>query len=459
MHSLERCRKHGRRRAGLLVGVLLCVAAASAAAQAPRPGSPPPPLPPVVTAAAAVDWALQFNPALMTVRRRHQIAEAGVVIAQIYPYNPILQNQLQYCNGPPSAGNTFYAPFQSGFMWQVQIRGQRGYRVQYARATLARTDWEIAYQEQLVAVNAVRAFRGLLYRQEKLRLFEEMVRINEEAYAAVKALTEKGKLGTSDLILARAQVSSYRSQLGLGRDARLQALYALRQALGTTQEDIAVSGTLEPEGQSCTDEVLAEAALARRGDYQAARVAVDEAAANVRYTIANRFGNPSVGPLVNMDNSRSYFIGGSFNIPLPIFNSSQGNILQTRAVQAQTVVALRQKEIEVRQAVQVAVGRLRNARAWVMSYQKEILPNLEADLQAIDKLLRSGEPKVRVLDVISVRRRLLQARSDYLDALWTLNQAQADLAAAVGDPMLALVPCVPLDAPRPRPLATLGPPF
>jgi hypothetical protein len=53
--------------------------------------------------------------------------------------------------------------------------------------------------------------------------------------------------------------------------------------------------------------------------------------------------------------------------------------------------------------------------------------------------------------VLEVRRRLLRARGVYLDALWELSQARADLAAAVGEPGLGL------DAPPPAP-ASVPPP-
>ena len=36
------------------------------------------------------------------------------------------------------------------------------------------------------------------------------------------------------------------------------------------------------------------------------------------------------------------------------------------------------------------------------------------------------------------RRKLLKMRDGYLDAQWEASQAQADLAAAVGDPALAV---------------------
>jgi outer membrane protein TolC len=47
---------------------------------------------------------------------------------------------------------------------------------------------------------------------------------------------------------------------------------------------------------------------------------------------------------------------------------------------------------------------------------------------------------VDVLRVIDVRRKLLRARDSYLDALWAVSQARADLLAATGEPALTFCP-------------------
>jgi outer membrane protein TolC len=58
--------------------------------------------------------------------------------------------------------------------------------------------------------------------------------------------------------------------------------------------------------------------------------------------------------------------------------------------------------------------------------------------ESFDKLFGAGEPGVDVLRLIDVRRRLLRARDGYLDAQFELSQAEADLAAAIGDPSLII---------------------
>jgi hypothetical protein len=82
---------------------------------------------------------------------------------------------------------------------------------------------------------------------------------------------------------------------------------------------------------------------------------------------------------------------------------------------------------------------LRNARTWAATYEKEVLPNLERSRKNVESLFEQ-QGGVPVLNVIDIQRRLQRAKDGYLDVLFELSQAQADLASAVGEPDLAILP-------------------
>jgi hypothetical protein len=66
---------------------------------------------------------------------------------------------------------------------------------------------------------------------------------------------------------------------------------------------------------------------------------------------------------------------------------------------------------------------------------------LEKSLKDIVTLFEARAPGVDLLRVIDVQRKLLHARDLELDAAFEVRMALADLAAAVGDPSLAMGPC------------------
>src|SRR5262249_8242602 len=184
--------------------------------------------------------------------------------------------------------------------------------------------------------------------------------------------------------------------------------------------------------------VLVQSALEARPDLHARQAAVKEAQARLRLEIANRYGNGNIGPNYEYDSTRINLIGAQLTVPLPVFNQRRGEILQREAERTRALLDLHQTEVVIRQDVEAALVRLKDARAWANTYQTEILPNLNDSLKEIEQLLAEGNPGVDVLRVINIRRKLLRARDGYLDALLELNQAQTDLAAAVGDPALAI---------------------
>jgi cobalt-zinc-cadmium efflux system outer membrane protein len=125
-------------------------------------------------------------------------------------------------------------------------------------------------------------------------------------------------------------------------------------------------------------------------------------------------------------------------LPLPVFNTHRGEILQREAERDRAAFEMRQYQVQIRQDVHAAVQRIERAEETVATYRTQIVPELEKGLGAFEKLFKANDPSVDLLKLLDVRRKLIKARDGYLDALWELSQARADLAAAAGDPALAV---------------------
>jgi cobalt-zinc-cadmium efflux system outer membrane protein len=416
--------------------VWMGLSANPAPAQLPPPG--PEPLPAVLTRASAVAWGLQNNPKLAVQRQQRGIAAAAVVIAQTYPFNPIAENRAQGNGGPTSAGIDNRVALEHLILQEVEIRGQRGYRREVAAAALSRVEWDIADQEQTLAIRVLRAFNTVLYRREKIRLLNEIIGLTETTVRQVEAMLKTRKLLPSDLISAQTEVDNARALLRTGRTLLVPAEFELRSALGIVDELLALQGALETQPREWDPALLLQAAFDLRPDLKARQSAVAEADAKVKLQIADRFGNPIIGPAFTYDPTRVHEIGGQVNFPIPVFNTRRGEIEQRKAERMGAELDLRQTEVLIREEVQGALFRLQAARALVVAYQTEVIPNLTAAESRMRDQFNLGQ--ATVLQIIDVRRKLLTARDVYLDALYELSQAQADLAAAVGDPVLAITP-------------------
>jgi cobalt-zinc-cadmium efflux system outer membrane protein len=453
----------GRR---LWVAAWLGVAALALGADPPTPSKPPeklpaptelprPPDPPreVLSRDEAVRRALLYNPEIAAFRRQRGVAAAGVVIAETYPFNPIVSARVQQNNGPESAGITTRIAMEHSVTLDVEVRGQKSYRRQGALSTLSRTEAEIAFQEVDLGVRVARAFDTLLYRWRKVELAEEFVRLNRDGAEKVRKLVAGGELRGADLILAQSEVNDVLGQLSPARSALAVAQAALNRTLGFADlPPFDVTGSLDAPPLPAGYEELVRVARERRADLRAHQAAVAEAEAHLRLEVANRYGNPSIGPIYSYDPTRVNLIGGQISLPLPVFNTHRGEILQREAERDRAVLELRNVEAVVALDVQAAVVRFEAARSWVNAYRTRIIPGLQTGLEGIEKLFAKNEPGVDVLRVLDVRRKLLRARDAYLDALFEMRQALADLAFAIGDVSL-VAPCTPSEAPRAIPPA------
>jgi outer membrane protein TolC len=154
------------RRAQSVPKWIVAAIAASVLGLACRAADPPPAAPPVLSLDAAIRFALETNPQLAAMRTQRGIAAAGVVLAKIYPHNPQVEATVLRASGPESAGITNHVFNEIIVSQQLEIRGQRRKRIAAACAALTRTEWEIAGQELTTAINVIRTYNTLLYRQQ-----------------------------------------------------------------------------------------------------------------------------------------------------------------------------------------------------------------------------------------------------------------------------------------------------
>ena len=144
-------------------------------------------------------------------------------------------------------------------------------------------------------------------------------------------------------------------------------------------------------------EELLRIAVERRADLQSRQFAVGEADARLRLEVANRYGNPNAGPAYEYDATRINLIGIQFALPLPAFNTHRGEIMQREAELARARYEMRETEIQVRQDVYAALARIERARAWLDTYHKQVIPNLDKAYAEVKKLFQTPDSGVDLL--------------------------------------------------------------
>ncbi len=424
---------------------LIVVGCCVASAPGQTNNFPPPPSAPAAEGVAAplslssaMVYALEHNPELAMVRKQRGIAEAAVVIARTYPFTPIWETRITGANGPTSAGVTNHLPVDSTVRLDLEMRGQGRLRREAAFAALSRTEWEIATQELTLAIAVMRAFDAYLYRKAKLELLDQNLVLQEKSTERIKLLMEQGKLRAADLLLARADVVELRAQRSPSRSQMVAAWNDLRRLLAIEEPagspgPLAIQGSLAPDVPRLPGEDMRELALQSRPDLRAVQMAVREAEQRYRLEIANRYGNPTIGPAFEINETNAIFVGASIAVPLPVLNLHRGEILQRQAEKERAMLDQRRLEVQIVLDLQSAAARLTEAKKSTDFFARDVLPTLKTTVDSLDKLFTQGDPGVDVLRLIETQRRLLRARDANLDALWELHQGKADLAQALGN--------------------------
>ncbi len=388
----------------------------------------------------AVDQALRNNPLLRTARHQRGFAEAAVVMARTYPFNPAFTGIVSHNSGPENAGITNSVFNEDYVLLELELRGQGRIRRAAAAATTTRIEWEIVQQEMTVTVAVIRAYNTALYRQKKLEAVEETIKLNLQALESVRRLVDAGKLRAADQLLAAAALEDVRAARGQVKTAFAVARSDLRRALGTLDDSFTLVGDLEVPLPNSDQSALTQLALAKRPDLQARHAAVCEAEAALRLVEANRFGNPQVGPLFAIDATQVVQIGGRLNMPLPVLNTKRGEIMKAKTEVAKVRSEVQELELRTAQDVQAALARLADAKDWANAYEKEVVPNLRKTTQEMEKLFASNDLAADISRVQAVQRAYLKATETLLDARFEISQAEADLALAVAEPALAMGP-------------------
>jgi len=78
--------------------------------------------------------------------------------------------------------------------------------------------------------------------------------------------------------------------------------------------------------------------------------------------LANQKANVTFGPAIEVDESKTFFIGGTLQVPLQLYNKKEGEVLQAEAERAKAGAELEQVRIKVKMAVLAAWQQYEDAR-------------------------------------------------------------------------------------------------
>jgi cobalt-zinc-cadmium efflux system outer membrane protein len=383
----------------------------------------------------AIQIVREHNPELLAARQELDIARGRLVKAE-YPsqFNPEVAGEGGHRQlGAGGSG----ADYGVALSQELEVAGQRGKRIEEARANLARVEQLVRDRTRLIEAEVQRTFFAALARRQRRDLLQHVEGLNRRVRDASQARVKAGESPVMEANLAEIRFGQSRKETLVAEKDYTATLLELKRLLNVTPD-----ATLDPSGElraaPATYDLrtlIARAAEARpdllAGEREVKRVDA-ETALTRRLIIPNPTLEGFYREEAGIDGSER-IVGGGLRIPLPVFDRRQGELmaLAGRRRQAQFEVdgTLRTVEKEVADTFQSYEA----ARREVGIFEQDILRRAEENFRFIETAYRAG--KIDFLQFVVVQNDLVSAQLSYLDSLAALREAEVNLERAVGAPL------------------------
>ena len=382
-----------------------------------------------LTRRAAVDTALARNPSLAVAREQIEQARARVVQATAFP-DPSVSAAATIAGPASSAGTVLGVgltlPFPQKFHLQGAVSG----------ADLKAA--EFAYQQlrQQTASQTAQAYDALLAALLHRADLTEGRALALDFVQKTEARFEAGTAAKLDVLKAKVDAAAAQNALIANQRDVGNAGATLNRLLGRALgEPVVAADSLDvPAELPDLDRLLARAQAARP---ELHGLESQRAGAHAASTLASQYWMPdlSLGLSKNIfpDTPNSYSGSIGFTVPLFFWNHQRGEVAESRHHERELDAAYRDLSAQVDQDVRLAYATAATAFEQARYIRDELLPEARRayDVARISYGLGGSS----ALEVLDARRTLLDAESQYADALGAANDARAELERAVGEPL------------------------
>ncbi|MBI4716630.1 MAG: TolC family protein [Planctomycetes bacterium] len=438
----------------------------------------------------AVEVALANNRALRADLEVIAQAKADLVQAGLLS-NPMLSLMTQLPEGGGRVKIDFGLTKDMAELWLIPSRKRAAQRMLQQRV-LSFTDTAVALLAEVKAT-----YHVLQYQHAALDLQEENLKVLREALELAQARFRAGETSQLDVNLTRGRLLEVENEvLGLKSEYGVSRQTLLRLAGAANASESWTPAPLDVQVSPITvsEEVLVEAALARRLDAQAAWWETESAVAEVeqqrlRYLPSLALGisgerserraipgrklladtvraslaegtltAPEIQSRAERRRERrqeiDFMVGPTLEVPLPIFDQNHAQIAKAQARARE--LARRYDEIQQRviEGVRSSLLVRRLAEARVELFEKSLLPQQEANLEFAEKSYQAGQETI--LTVLLAQESLIRSRLSYVAAQRDLLVSTANLERQLSGRLPEFVddPPAPGETAEPRPPAT-----
>ena len=391
----------------------------------------------VLTRGAAIEAALANNPQLDIAREQTAQARARRVQAIAIP-DPSLTASLDGQPGFLQLGNAQQRNVALGL--SVPFPDKFRLRNTIASADVRSSEFGFAGVQQQLASQTSRSYDTLLVANRHREIFQTNRGLAADFLVKTQARFQGGTAARLDVLKAQVAVAQADNDLiGAERDV-VTATDAVDRLIGQplgTPIAARDSLTLPPALPAVA--LAEEAALDARPELAA--LSSQQVGAHASTSLAREFWFPDFtlaaqrdyGP----DGSGAVFSAG-IALPLPIFywQHSKGEIAERQHRERELSATYRDLRAQVSQDVRATYATADAAMRKALFIRDQLLPSARETYRVASVSYGLGGSSA--LDVLDARRNLLDAETQYADALAAASSARADLERAAATPLARL---------------------
>ena len=411
------------------MALVLCASAASA--QQPADTL-------LLTRAAAIQLALERNPQLEVAREQVAELKAVKVQASAIPDPAVtasLDQQPGLFRSAPGGQKNIGATIDVPFPDKIRLRGN------VAGADVRNAEANYTSIRQQIAAFTAEQYDSLLVALRHRSDLTEADSLSNAFLIRTQARFNAGTAPKLDVIKAQVDVAGSVNALISNEREIADATSALNRLIGRPLgAALVATDTLGvPPLLPSVDELERQALLARP---ELAGLMAERQGAHSATTLAREFWLPDLTLGVSRDVSGNsgpgvFSTGLAFPLPLLFWQHTRGEVAQSQHHERELAASYRDLEAQVGQDVRNAYSAASTALRQAVYIRDELLPSAREAYRATAASYAIGGSSA--FEVIDARRTLLDAESQYSDALAAANTSRSDLERAVSVPLATIV--------------------
>jgi len=386
-----------------------------------------------LTRRQAVEQALAHNPQLQAAREQIAQARARVSEATALP-DPTFSAAIADETGPLRFGAAGSKAMGIGvtipFPTKIHLAGE------VAGTDVSATEFAYTQSRQVIASQTVQAYDALLVAQRHGQNLVEAKRLSDDFLDKTQARFNAGTAAKIDVIKAQVEVAQAENDLIANERDVANARAALNRLIGRVLgASVEMADTLVVPAPIPELNVLEQQALARRPEIRS--MEAQRAGARMATSLANQFWLPDLSLAVQRDFVQGiptpYETDIGFSFPLFFWQHRHGEVAESQHHELELAASSRDVRAQVEEEVRTSHATASTALRQVIYLRDELLPEARDAYRIASRSYALGGSSA--LEVLDAQRTLLDAESQYTDALGAANDARSQLELAVGAPL------------------------